>query len=131
VTLYPFSFRLGHVDVQVFPMSDDMGALGNAFGCFIPERQVIYVQATLPPAEQARILIHEILHACWYSARGPETASEERACETLDMPIASILRNNPGIAEILIDGLINNLSIFSGHHRDLPDAQTSDGATIH
>jgi hypothetical protein len=116
VTLYPFSFRLGHVDVQVFPMSDDMGALGNAFGCFIPERQVIYVQATLPPAEQAR---------------GPETASEERACETLDMPIASILRNNPGIAEILIDGLINNLSIFSGQHRDMPAAQTSDGTTIH
>ena len=131
MTLYPFSFRLGHMDVQVFPMSDDMGALGNALGCFIPEKYAIYVQASLAPAEQSRVLLHEILHACWHSASGPESASEERVCTTLDIPLSSILRNNPGIAEILIDGLINNLSIFSGRHQDIPAEMAPDGTTIH
>lgn len=68
------------------------------------DAQVIKVAAKLDPASQRHVLLHEILHAIWYSCavmpRLRRSDVEEDTVGALSGPLMDAIRQ-PGVAEFL------------------------------
>ena len=94
--------KFGYRDIQVLPMSDEEADTERCSGWY--RDNIIKVQESLDPPEQARILIHEILHAVFESFNiRRKRYNEELICKTLDKPLAQVLRDNPHLLKILND----------------------------
>lgn len=57
----------------------------------------IAIDATMAPAEQATILIHEIIHSIYHERKMPTRAAEETVCHHLGIALAEIIRDNPDL----------------------------------
>lgn len=92
----PLTIRAGHRDFPVRPMLSHMSHDGGCDGLFKPYEGAIYVGSYLCPQEQARVLIHEVLHAAFSAFDlDREVTGEEAIVSALDGPLAAILRDNP------------------------------------
>jgi hypothetical protein len=71
---------------------------GDAIGLYYtsPPHEIV-VSADLPPAEQATVLIHEIVHSIYHERKMPTRAAEETVCIGLAAGLAEIIRDNPEI----------------------------------
>ena len=90
--------KIGHRKFRVVPFDTVDGP--NA-GLIDFEAQTISLAIDVSPEEQARVLIHELLHAAWEMAGAGKTLTEEAVCETLDGPLAAIFSDNPHIFGVL------------------------------
>lgn len=85
------------------PISHKEADKHNADGYFVPDLGVIGIRHPDAPAEQARVLLHEVLHAIYqvwgYSDKPP--AGEEEVCEFLDRALVKVFQDNPHLSAIL------------------------------
>jgi hypothetical protein len=74
-------------------------------GEFRPRGREIVVAPSLHPDETVRTLLHEALHAAFYSIENPfaTDAQEEAVIQLLQTAIPSLLRDNPKFAMLLIE----------------------------
>ena len=93
------TLKLGHRKFRVVPFET---LDGPDAGLIDYEAQTISIASTLTAEEQARVLIHELLHAAWDMAGNLGAAlEEEAACEALDGPLATIFSDNPHLFGVL------------------------------
>ncbi len=112
--LEPFDLRIGHMTIHVLPMTDQLGRKLDAEGCYIEKNFTIFVRHRTSPAEQARILLHEILHACYDAGGwGDEARDQESICGLLDRALATLFLDNPHLLPIIAMALHHGTSIFS------------------
>ncbi len=88
--------RIGHADYAVMFMDPDThDSFGTNLGECDNHTHVIVICPDQPPAEQARTLLHEALHAVWSVYGLPARVTEEGACSRLEGPLLCLLRDNP------------------------------------
>jgi hypothetical protein len=56
----------------------------------------------MSPADVADTLLHEILHACWWTGELPPKANEEKAVTVLAHGLLQVLRDNPAVVDFLV-----------------------------
>ena len=76
-------------------------------GMFNEPEGTIEVATDQPPAEQAETLIHELLHAIWSSRHMKARLTEESAVTQLASGLATVLRDNPLLPQLLLGALVN------------------------
>ena len=97
----PLRIKILHLEYEVLPISSKAVIYeGSNYGLHIPQDNVIYIDAAQSPAEQVRILCHELIHAIWWAHTIPKMArDEEQICGVLEAPLAGLLRDNPKLLE--------------------------------
>jgi len=109
----PFSLAIGHMTVVVAPMTDAQARKLEAEGVYIETKFLIMVRSRTSPAEQARVLIHELLHACYDAGGwGDEARDQEAVCGFLDRGLALVFQQNPSLLARLALALNHNIGIF-------------------
>ncbi len=104
--------KVGHADVAVRGMDSEESDGRDALGMFNGMTMSIVVRNAMAPAKQAEVLIHELLHACFeaYQIKG-RGLTEEDVCTRLAPALACVLRDNPALPALLLQGL-TGLAIF-------------------
>jgi hypothetical protein len=121
--LQPFTIKIVHRDVQVRPMTASESSMSEAQGMYDNDG-VIYIDADKPPNQQAAIFLHELLHAihdCWELPK--QMRDEEGICTALDVPLATVFRDNPRLFVDLTRTLLAGQPLFKGrpdHDRRRP-----------
>lgn len=90
--------RIGHRDILVLPLPPKETKVD---GLFLNYNNAIHVASTLHPAEQASILLHEIIHALYVIYEWPKKMGEEQVCTRLAPALAAVMRSNPHLCEAL------------------------------
>lgn len=97
-----FRLRVGHLDIRVYPWSDEAANQEDADGIYYVATDSIYIRASRSPAEQIRILIHEILHVIWDTwGMGDGALTEEEVCSRIDLGLVNVLRDNPHLLSLI------------------------------
>lgn len=97
------ALKIDHRDITVdalHPGYDDTAA-----GLYESAFSRILISPAASPAEQARLLLHEVLHAVWDIRHMPATVTEELACSLLDGALATVFRDNLHLTAVLINAL--------------------------
>ena len=105
--------KIGHRDISVIPMTPSESETLGAWGQWEPAHGLIRIAAHLAPTEQVRILLHEIIHACWNIYRLPKRVDEEMACERLDRALATVFRDNAEVLGVIHQGLSNGVPVVA------------------
>lgn len=107
----PFVLKIDHrnIEVKVLPPGYDDTAAGLYEAC----NSAILIDARISPQEQARVLLHEILHAVWDIRNMPKNVTEELACGLLDGALATVIRDNPILLPMLGGALNYNRDILA------------------
>jgi len=74
-------------------------------GLFLNYEHKILVDASLCPAEQASVLLHELIHAIWTVRGFPARLTEEQVCTMLAPALATVLKDNRDLWDRLGKGL--------------------------
>ena len=86
--------------------------LEDCRGIFYGETGEILIDQTIPAAEQAETLIHELLHAIWCSRHMKSRLGEEAAVSQLASGLATVIRDNPVLPMLLSNALISGMPLF-------------------
>jgi hypothetical protein len=99
--------RIGHLRMPVGPLRSDTAEATPARGyhVYYPTPR-IEIDAALCPPEQAEILLHEVIHACFgcFNEVRPKLTEEETAT-FLGMALAQVFQANPQLYEVLHSAL--------------------------
>ena len=95
--------RIGIHDITVRGMTAVERDVGGVLGFWSPRTAEIGIDPGIPPAMQASVLIHELLHACFTVAQREHSGdfTEEDACLRLDGPLTDALTHNPCLWDAL------------------------------
>lgn len=98
--------RVGYQDVSVIVTSDrDEGRLEDSEGFYLSSQATIYINDKQCESEQIATLLHECLHACFYTYGMREIITdkekEEYIVNTLSNAFIQIIRDNPKLIELL------------------------------
>lgn len=111
--------KIGHAFIQVVPFTSHELALTEApMGMWTPGDLTIRINPGLPPAEQARTLIHELLHAIHHVYEVGDRHDEETLCGKLDTPLSILFADNPNLGDILTRCFIRNQPLPFDEHDD-------------
>lgn len=98
----PFRLKVGYLDIQVVPLREAARKALNCEGYYNPETREIGVRLKTNPAEQIRILLHEIIHCCFDSGGWEDVPlSEEIICNLLDRALTQVHQDNPQLLGII------------------------------
>ena len=103
--------KIGHVDVSVRALPPQHADEAEMDAVYRLPTHDIAVRPDRSSAEQARFLIHELMHAMFdiFKLRVPE--DEEDMVRQLDMPFATVIRDNPSLLGVLHQALCNGKPI--------------------
>ena len=95
----PLRIKVGHLEYEVLALTPKhVMCEGRNYGLHVIEDNIIYIDASQSPAEQVRILLHELIHAmCWAHNIPKQPRDEEQMCGILESPLAYLFRDNPGL----------------------------------
>jgi len=105
VTKKPASLRLkiNHIVVSVLPLAGKRND-GDTLGYWSAKEQAIFIHPEYSPAEQVRILWHEIVHAFYWAYNVDDVPrTEEAICDLMESPLAALFRDNPHLGQVLND----------------------------
>lgn len=95
--------RVGYADYAVMFMDPDTHpSVGTNVGECDNQAHTIVIDPDQPPAEQARTLLHEALHAVWSVYGLPARVTEEGACSRLEGPLLCLIRDNPHLVKAVM-----------------------------
>ena len=92
----PRSIKVGHRRFEVINWDPKAANAEDAFGDCRQEPPVIrIVTKGRTPADRAEVMIHEILHLCWYGL--PDKPEEESAVNYMGINLSQIWADNPDL----------------------------------
>ena len=105
--------RVGHIDYAVRTFTrDELRDDNTAWGRHCVEDPTIKIDAGITPREQATILIHEVIHACYYAAgQDGDTLGEEAVATMLGRMLAGVFLVNPHLSAALHQGIHHGKAI--------------------
>jgi hypothetical protein len=94
--------KVNYASVRVVGISGPEADAQGIVGSYSPGMHKVEIKADLPPAEQARVLVHELIHSCFdvYELKDRKL-TEEDVCEILDGPLTALLTDNPMLIGVL------------------------------
>ena len=102
------TLKIGHRTFTVVPLI----ASTENVGMIDFQAQTIALCYKISPQEQARVLIHELLHAAYdMTGSALDAMNEEDTCQALDGPLATIFADNPQLFGALRLALNHGLAI--------------------
>lgn len=101
---------IGYATFTVRAMPPGRDGDDEANGMCRPNEAVIEINPNLPPARQAEVFIHEVLHGVWHAMAMAKKLDEEAAVTALARGLAQVMRDNPEFAA----------AISAAHRRDQP-----------
>lgn len=88
----PSSVRVGPYDFKIISPVQDQ----NNWGELSYTEHVIRLRGNFPsPQMMVDTVLHELLHACWFTGGLGKKVGEERAVNTLSTQLTQVLRDNP------------------------------------
>lgn len=104
--------KVGHLEYIVEAMHPEKADAERADGLCAPRLQRIFIRSDLPAAQQAGILLHELIHAIFH-AHGlpPARLTEEDVATRLEGPLASLIHDNPSLMGVISKGLSGKKAI--------------------
>lgn len=104
--------KVGHRTFAVVPLTPELEESHNCYGLCEFAEQKIHVSPRISTPEQARVLIHEVLHAAWDMARLPDNArGEERIISSLDIALTTIIADSPGLLLAIHSALLQGAPV--------------------
>lgn len=98
--------RVGHLLYEICPLGVEEADERNIDGMCEHHTQRILIREELPPAQQAGVLIHELIHAMFHVYAMPRRGiTEEQVAAGLEGPVAILLRDNPDIGTAIRQAL--------------------------
>lgn len=101
---FPEQLKVGYRTYAIAPMPAQAILDDRLAGQHFPHANKIYVTPNVPQREQINTLVHELLHAI-LSSHGVDFPDEERVVLSLANGLCTLLRDNPGLATWLGQGL--------------------------
>ena len=101
---HPLRIKVAHLEYQILPMTPKHVLYeGSNYGLHIAVDNHIYIDASqASPAEQVRILFHELIHAMFWAYNiSKESRDEEKTCAILESPLAALFRDNPHLPGVM------------------------------
>lgn len=97
--------KVGHLVYEVKPLTPLLADAESAMSVFSTSPEtVIYIRADQPPAEQVRLLWHELIHVMWHAFNLPDRKlGEEDICLAIESPLAMVFRDNPHLGRVMTD----------------------------
>lgn len=102
-----YTWSVHEVDQSIIDVSmKDQGPTGSYRGyCDTKEFEVV-VSDRLHKQDKPRVILHEILHACFRNSDVPSTASdEEKVVCCLEERLTDLIKNNPKLISYLQENL--------------------------
>lgn len=104
----PLKLRIGLFDYTVLALPANSGLMGQID---FQDRE-IRLRTEMCAVSQVQTLIHELIHgAIEMSGQSGRKFAEEEVCMTLDGPLTMILRDNPELFAVLMQGLQRGVKI--------------------
>lgn len=100
--------KLDHRNIRV----EGMEHTGEAYGLYHDFQDLITIDGTASPEQQADTLIHELFHAIWATRNLPARATEEQVCTRLASGLATVLRDNSDLSMWLTQALTKGVPII-------------------
>lgn len=92
----PATIKMGHITWHLtFVPAAELPTEQAVYGCTDCTRLIIFVQQALPKLLQVDVVIHECLHAIYFSYGIRKKLREEEACSVLSGPLVALMRDNP------------------------------------
>lgn len=98
--ILPPSVRVGPHDFTITPWAP-AEAPPDRHGECQADTLTIRLTDYRPPRQVAGTLLHEILHAIWFTQSMPAEESEENAVTSLAMGLCGVIRDNPDVVEFI------------------------------
>lgn len=105
--------RIGHLSFDVLPLPPEMAEENEAWGLIDWTKGAIFVDPTRPPAAQAGLLLHEIMHGLWEFHDNPVKLTEEQVCRFVERGLSTVLQDNPWLFATLHQALSQGRPIFA------------------
>jgi hypothetical protein len=104
---YPEIIRVGYADntLKFVPAGIDE----RAHGYYFSDTQTIKVADQLSGTARARVILHEVFHACFFHSALHETPAaeqEELIVDALSKQLICVFRDNPGLVNALMDDIM-------------------------
>ena len=94
--------KVGYADYTVASLAPGVADVADIYGYCDPHTLTIYVRPDCSPQEQGCTLIHELIHAAFDVFRLPKTGmTEEDVASRLEVPLATIFRDNPKLLGVI------------------------------
>jgi len=93
--------RISHYDFKIERIKGKTMSANEVFGLCNKDKQIIYIDSSATPAVQRDTLLHEILHAIWWTGYLEDDDKEERVISTLATGLMNVYRDNPWLMEEL------------------------------
>lgn len=100
-----YVIQVGHRSIPVRRLDREIAKEGGFRGDYDPVTNEIRVDATLPPDQQAEVLLHELLHALWDDRDLEDKASEEAAVTALAKGLCAMFVVNSKLPALLLSAL--------------------------
>lgn len=100
---FPSSVRVGPHTIAISLKPREEALTEEAWGCYNLETMTIWVQQELAPSKQARVLLHEIIHALWDVGELGEETDEETAVSVLSTQLLAAMHDNPGVFRWIVE----------------------------
>jgi hypothetical protein len=94
------SVKIAHYDFLIQQMGAVMES-AEVHGMCDKSGQVIYIDTGATNAIQKDTLLHEIMHAIWWTAYLEDEDKEERVVSSLSTGLLQVLRDNPWVGEAI------------------------------
>ena len=103
--MLPSSVRVGYRDYSILEWSSIDASSARRLGEADHHALVIRVRTDLPRQLIAEVLLHEVLHCCFWSGAIEHRDTEERIVLTLGNQLAQVWRDNPAFVTFMSDHL--------------------------
>lgn len=101
----PKSIRVGYRDYAVLDWNAMEASSARRLGEADHHALIIRVRADLPRQVAAEVLLHEILHCCFWSGAIEHRDHEERIVLTLGNQLSQVWRDNPEFVAFMSEAL--------------------------
>ncbi len=107
------NLQVGHCSVSVLPFPEGVGEALGHLGDYTASSKRIRLSDEMPASEQAEVLLHEVIHACFdiFGWNERETLTEEQVCTFVAKGLAQVFQANPILHEKLHQALTNGKDI--------------------
>jgi Zn-dependent peptidase ImmA (M78 family) len=93
--------RISHYDFKIERIKGKTMVASEVYGLCVKDKQIIYIDTSATPAVQKDTLLHEILHAIWWTGYLEDDDKEERVVSVTATGLMQVLRDNPWLVEEL------------------------------
>lgn len=105
MSLPPSPIKVGHLQIDVVPLTEEEADKHDIDGDADTHRQSLRLRETLKPALMVETALHEIMHVCYDVWKINARWGEERTVDSLASGLTTVFKDNPKFVEWMVKNL--------------------------